>query len=78
MSLTRSNQELRRDLKAVARDLEEAARELFAMVRHKNASEVLPTMDKIEALHAQADRLKGYADEVRDGVLVRVKADPRI
>jgi uncharacterized caspase-like protein len=71
MSLTRPNQELRRDLKAAARDLEEAARELFAGVGQRNSSEVMPVLDRIEALHIQADRLKGYADEVSGGRVVR-------
>jgi len=73
MSLTKPNQELRRDLKAAARDLEEAAREMFTMIGHKNASEVMPTLARIEELHAQADKLKGYADEVRDGHVSRLK-----
>ena len=71
MSLTRPNQELRRDLKAAARDLEEMAREMFAAVGQKNASDLMPTLTRIEKLHAQADRLKEYAEEVREKTITR-------
>lgn len=71
MSLTRPNQELRRDLKAAARDLEEVARQMFAEVGQKNVSDLMPTLARIEKLHAQADRLKEYAEEVREKTITR-------
>ncbi|EIM14216.1 hypothetical protein [Pseudomonas chlororaphis] len=75
MSLTKPNQKLRRDLKAAAFSLEEAALEMFRLAKQRGDVELLEAMDTIEKLHEQADRLKAYADEVKDQRITRVKAN---
>ena len=73
MSLTKPNQELRRDLKAAAFSLEEAALDLFRVAKQRGDADLLEAMETIERLHEQADRLKAYADEVKAGVITRTK-----
>ncbi|AZC88372.1 hypothetical protein C4K29_2069 [Pseudomonas chlororaphis subsp. piscium] len=75
MGLTKPNQKLRRDLKAAAFSLEEAALEMFRLAKQRGDVELLEAMDTIEKLHEQADRLKAYADEVKDQRITRVKAN---
>ncbi|VVO21999.1 hypothetical protein [Pseudomonas fluorescens] len=75
MSLTKPNQQLRRDLKAAAFALEEAALEMFRMERQRGNTELLEAMATIVKLHEQADRLRSYADEVKAGRIVRGKAE---
>lgn len=75
MSLNKPNQELRRDLKAAAFFLEEAALEMFRTAKQRGDSELLEAMETIEKLHAQADRLTAYADDVKAGRIVRAKPE---
>ncbi|BAV74156.1 hypothetical protein [Pseudomonas chlororaphis] len=75
MGLTKPNQKLRRDLKAAAFSLEEAALEMFRLAKQRGDVELLEAMDTIEKLHEQADRLKAYADEVKDQRITRAKAN---
>lgn len=71
MGLTKINQDLRRDLKSAALALEDAAHDLFKMAKQYGDAELVATMEKIERLHVEADRLSGYADEVKAGRIVR-------
>jgi hypothetical protein len=71
MSLTKPNQELRRDLKAAAFALEEAALEMFRIAKQRGDTELLEAMETIEKLHEQADRLTAFAEEVKAGRIVR-------
>lgn len=75
MGLTKPNQKLRRDLKAAAFSLEEAALEMFRLAKQRGNVDLLKAMDTIEKLHEQADRLKAYADEVKDQRITRAKAN---
>ncbi|WP_324727177.1 hypothetical protein [Pseudomonas chlororaphis] len=75
MGLTKPNQKLRRDLKAAAFSLEEAALEMFRLAKQRGDVELLGAMDTIEKLHEQADRLKVYAEEVKDQRITRAKAN---
>ncbi|WP_371918751.1 hypothetical protein [Pseudomonas sp. 43NM1] len=52
--------------------LEDAAHEMFRMAKQYGDADLLAAMKKIEQLHIEADRLTGYADEVRDGRILRV------
>jgi uncharacterized protein (UPF0335 family) len=62
---------LRRDLKSAALALEDSAQDMFRMANQYGDAELLAAMQKIERLHEEADRLKGYADEVKDGKILR-------
>ncbi|PXX59492.1 hypothetical protein SAMN05660489_04517 [Pseudomonas sp. LAMO17WK12:I10] len=75
MSLTKLNQDLRRDLKAAAFALEEAALDVFSKAQGYKEAEFLVAMEKVSKMHEQADRLKAYADEVKAGRIVRGKAE---
>jgi hypothetical protein len=75
MSLTKPNQDLRRDLKAAAFALEEAALEMFRVAKQRGDTELLKAMETIEKLHEQADLLRVYADEVQVGRIQRAKAE---
>ena len=75
MSLTKPNQELRRDLKAAASALEDAAHDLFCEAKTYAEPEFLAAMEKIGKLHEHMDRLMEYAEEVRAGRIIRGKAD---
>lgn len=71
MSLTKPNQELRRDLKAAAAALEDAAHDLFREAKTYAEPEFLAAMEKIERLHDHVDRLMDYAEEVKSGQINR-------
>ncbi|WDH25067.1 hypothetical protein [Pseudomonas chlororaphis] len=73
MSLTKLNQDLRRDLKVAAFALEEAALDAFSKAQGYKEAEFLVAMEKVSKMHEQADRLKAYADEVKAGRIVRGK-----
>ncbi|MGY4663209.1 hypothetical protein ACVWZ9_004003 [Pseudomonas chlororaphis] len=75
MSLTKLNQDLRRDLKAAAFALEEAALDVFSKAQGYKETEFLAAMEKVSKMHEQADRLKAYADEVKDQRITRAKAN---
>jgi hypothetical protein len=80
MDLTKSNQNLRRDLKEIAAllklsgvDLMQAAVKLSGSDQEAEAKEVL----KIAAdFHEVEDRLAEYAEEVKAGKIVRDRAEP--
>lgn len=71
MSLTKPNQELRRDLKAAASALDDAAHDLFREAKSYAEPEFLIAMAKIAQLHEHVDRLRMLADEVKVGRIAR-------
>lgn len=71
MSLTKPNQELRRDLKAAASALDDAAQDLFREAKSYAEPEFLIAMAKIAQLHEHVDRLRMMADEVKVGRITR-------
>lgn len=73
MGLTKSNQQLRRDLKDAAFALEEAALDIFSRAQGYKEIEFLVAMEKVSKMHEQADRLKAYAEEVKAERIVRTK-----
>ncbi len=73
MSLTKPNQQLRRDLKDTAFALESAALEMFHKAQGSDDAGFLEAMKQVGKLHELADRLKGYADEVKAGRVTRTK-----
>ncbi|AZC51817.1 Protease subunit of ATP-dependent Clp [Pseudomonas chlororaphis subsp. piscium] len=75
MTLTKLNQDLRRDLKAAAFTLEEAALDIFSKAQGYKEAEFQVAMEKVSKMHEQADRLKAYADEVKDQRITRAKAN---
>lgn len=71
MSLTKPNQELRRNLKAAAFALDDAAQDLFREAKGDAEPEFLVAMAKIANLHEHVDRLTMLPDEVKAGKIVR-------
>ncbi|CAI3803830.1 hypothetical protein ACQKF2_16585 [Pseudomonas hunanensis] len=73
MSLTKPNQQLRRDLKDAAFALESAALEIFHKAQAGAEAEFLEAMERVGKLHELADRLTGYGEEVKAGRVTRTK-----
>lgn len=74
MSLTKPNQQLRRDLKDAAFALESAALEIFHRAQGGEEAQFLEAMKRVGELHELADRLVGYGDEVKAGRIERPQA----
>ena len=75
MSLTKPNQQLRRDLKAIAFNLEQSCVDLGKLAEKLSDTDAVALMGLVGTLNEEADRLMGYADEVKAGRIVRGKAD---
>lgn len=75
MSLTKPNQELRRELKALGLDIEQAADEVLRITKDCRDVEVAAALKLIAKLYEDADRLAALADEVKSGGIVRGKAE---
>ncbi|MBA1318036.1 hypothetical protein G7032_19485 [Pseudomonas monteilii] len=73
MTLTKPNQQLRRDLKDAAFALESAALEIFHKAQAGDEAKFLEAMKRVGELHELADRLVGYGDEVKVGRIIRAK-----
>ena len=75
MSLTKPNQDLRRDLKGIASDLKWSAVELMRIAERLslagNEADAQAVLKMCQVFQDGEDRLAGYADEVRDGVVIR-------
>ncbi|MGE7815388.1 hypothetical protein ACQKMW_18440 [Pseudomonas sivasensis] len=71
MSLTKPNQLLRRDLKAIASNLEQSCVELGKIAEKLSNADAIALMGLVGTLYEEADRLVGYADEVKDGRISR-------
>ncbi|MGO4797729.1 hypothetical protein ACEN2T_00410 [Pseudomonas sp. W22_MBD1_FP4] len=71
MSLTKPNQQLRRDLKAIASNLEQSCIDLGRLASRLSDADAIALMGLVGTLYEEADRLVGYADEVKDGRISR-------
>ena len=71
MSLTKPNQDLRRDLKGTAFHLEQSCIDLGRLAQRLSGADALALMNLVGRLYEDADRLAGYADEVKAGRIVR-------
>jgi hypothetical protein len=70
MPLTKSNQELRRELKALGFSLEQAADEVLRITKDCRDVEVIAALKLIAKLYEDADRLAALADKVKAGKIV--------
>jgi hypothetical protein len=79
MTLTKPNQDLKRDLQGVASDLKWSAVELVRIAERLslagNEPDAQAIMRMITIIHNGEDRLTAYADEVKVGNIVRGKAE---
>ncbi|MFW9085597.1 hypothetical protein ACOI7N_13685 [Pseudomonas sp. P2758] len=75
MGLNKPTQDLRRELKDVALSLEQAATEVLTITKDCKDVEVTAVLKLIAQLYEDADRLAALADEVKDGRIVRGKAE---
>ncbi|MBK5407837.1 hypothetical protein JFU58_04685 [Pseudomonas sp. TH34] len=71
MSLTKPNQQLRRDLKAIASNLEQSCVDLGKLAEKLSNADAIALMGLVGTLYEEADRLVGYADEVKIGRIKR-------
>lgn len=75
MSLTKPNQDLKRDLQGIASDLKWSAVELLRIAERLslagNEADAQAVLRICTVFHADEDRLTGYADEVKEGRIVR-------
>lgn len=80
MGLTKPNQQLARDLHGLAADFKWSAVELMRIAERLslvgNEADAQALMRMITVFHAGEDKLAGYADEVREGRVVREKGRP--
>lgn len=75
MGLTKPNQELRRDLKDAVSALDDAVHDLFKAAQADGDDAAIEAMERITGLYKQIDQLRAYADEVKDGRIVRERAE---
>ena len=76
MTATRkSTSELKRDLKAVASNLERTAGEISKLAERVKDVDVVAVLHLMNRLYKDSDRLKAYADEIKQGKIVRGKSD---
>ena len=75
MSLTKPNQELKRDLQGIASDLKWSAVELMRIAERLslagNEADAQAVLRMCNVFHADEDRLAGYAEEVKAGRILR-------
>ncbi|QHD05507.1 hypothetical protein [Pseudomonas sp. R76] len=75
MSLTKPNQDLKRDLQGIASDLKWSAVELMRIAERLslagNEEDAQAVLKMCTVFHADEDRLEGYADEVKDCRIIR-------
>ena len=76
MPLTKPNQQLRRDLKAIAFNLEQSCVDLGKLAEKLSDADAIALMGLVGTLYEEADRLVGYAEEVKVGRINRA-AEPR-
>ena len=75
MSLTKPNQQLRRDLKAIAFNLEQSCIDLGKLAEKLSDADAITLIGLVGTLYEEADRLVGYADEVKAGRISRAKPE---
>ena len=73
MAMTKPNQHLRRDLKDIAFNLEQSCIDLVKLAEKLSDADAIALMGLVGTLYEEADRLVGYADEVRAGGIERHK-----
>jgi hypothetical protein len=71
MSLTKPNQQLRRDLKAIAFNLEQSCIDLGKLAEKLSDTDAIALMGLVGTLYEEADRLVGYAEEVKTSRIKR-------
>ena len=78
MTLTKPNQDLKRDLQGIASDLKWSAVELMRIAERLsvagNEADAQAVLRMCTVFHDDEDRLVGYAAEVEIGLVTRVKA----
>ena len=75
MSLTKPNQQLRRELKDLGLDLEQAASEVLNITKDCRDIDAIAVLKLIAKMYEHADRIAALADEVRDGKVTRAKPE---
>lgn len=75
MPLTKPNQQLSRDLKAIAFNLEQSCIDLGKLAEKLSDADAIALMVLVGTLYEEADRLVGYADEVKAGRIARAKPE---
>ncbi|NNB33768.1 hypothetical protein [Pseudomonas fragi] len=79
MTLTKPNQDLKRDLQGIASDLKWSAVELKRIAdglsQAGNEADAQAALKMCTVFHAGEDRLAGYADEVKAGQINRSKPE---
>lgn len=77
MTLTKPNQDLKRDLQGIASDLKWSAVELLRIAERlsqaENEADAQAVLRMCTVFHDGEDRLVGYAAEVEIGLVTRVK-----
>ncbi|MDR8369268.1 hypothetical protein NM213_05000 [Pseudomonas lactis] len=78
MSLTKPNQDLKRDLQGIASDLKWSAVELMRIAERLSLAgseaDAQAVLKMCTVFHAGEDKLAGYADEVKAGRIARGRA----
>ncbi|MFL1391141.1 hypothetical protein ACI77F_26125 [Pseudomonas tritici] len=75
MALTKPNQQLRRDLKAIAFNLEQSCVDLGKLAEKLSDADAIALAGLVGTLYEEAGRLVGYADEVKVGQINRSKPE---
>ena len=79
MTLSKPNQDLTRDLQGIASDLKWSAVELMRIAERLslagNEADAQAVLRMCTVFHADEDRLAGFADEVRAGLINRSKPE---
>ena len=73
MGLTKPNQQLRRDLKAIAFNLEQSCVDLGKLAEKLSDADAIALMGLVGTLYEEADRLVCYEDEVKASRITRSK-----
>ena len=77
MTLTKPNQDLKRDLQGIASDLKWSAVELMRIAERLslagNEADAQAVLRMCNVFHADEDRLAGYAEEMKAGRILRAQ-----
>jgi len=68
VGINKAEQDLKRKLKGIAFSLEDICADLGRLANQFSDADALELTERIGKLHADVDRLKAYADEVRTGM----------
>ncbi|KAA8692044.1 hypothetical protein [Pseudomonas caricapapayae] len=81
MDMTKPNQELARDLQGLAADFKWSAVELMRIAERLslagNEADAQAIFKMITVFHAGEDKLAGYVDEVKAGIIIRKQTQPQ-